>query len=225
MYHCRDCSVNDKVYLCSRCFHDSACMNHQWRISYVPSVDIESQTNGELGSSIPRNSACDCGDPRMFNSSFDCNYHLPSEFRPVPNLHHCNYLFQKDDIMFHCGTCYHSGRNFGREVQDLGIDSWICRRCFDPDQHINHQIKQGISRNEGHYCHCGDQAILQTVSQTSHSEGPIPALFLGFNCRDDHNRQNVLCATDIKEGMFYYTCKVYIIDFLKIFFFFKFRCI
>lgn len=210
VYHCQDCSVNDMAVLCSRCFHGSACMDHQWRISYVPSVANESQANRQLHSNSPRNSAsCDCGDPRMFKATFDCSYHLPPDFRPVPNLHHCNYLFQKNDIMFHCLTCYHSGINAGREVQDLAIDAWICKRCFDPDQHIDHQIVQGISRNEGHYCHCGDKAILRNITQNTRSEGSIFAPCLGFTCRDDHNRRNVLCATDIKEGMFFYTCKVH----------------
>lgn len=215
VYHCRDCSFNEMTVLCSRCFYGSACIDHQWRMdSYFPSsATIDSQlTNGRCDLSSPESVAsCDCGDPRMFKILTDCNYHLPSEFRPVPNLHHCNYLFQKRDVMFHCRTCYSSSSNSGQKVQD-GIDAWICKRCFDPGRHVDHQIEQSISRNEGHYCHCGNQAILRNVSQDLLSEGI--SLSLGFNCNDDHNRQNVLCAADINEGMFYYTCKVHMTFFV-----------
>lgn len=215
VYHCRDCSFNEMTVLCSRCFYGSACIDHQWRMdSYFPSsATIDSQlTNGRCDLSSPESIAsCDCGDPRMFKTLTDCNYHLPSEFRPVPNLHHCNYLFQKRDVMFHCRTCYSSSSNSGQKVQD-GIDAWICKRCFDPGRHVDHQIEQGISRNEGHYCHCGNEAILRNVSQDLLSEGI--SLSLGFTCNDDHNRQNVLCAADINEGMFYYTCKVHMTFFV-----------
>ncbi|KAF9356395.1 hypothetical protein BGX26_005340 [Mortierella sp. AD094] len=187
--------------------------------------------------------SCDCGDPEMFKTAFDCNYHLPQEFRPVPNLIHCNYLFQRNETMFRCRTCHlvdtgdddfngvddvdcgdedesssaceSINDSFERTVERVDSclsDIWICARCFDPEDHRGHDIEEIVNeRNEGLYCHCGDQTILRQTPSAANaadsSTGCAAAAGASLDCRDDHNRQNVLCTTDIKEGMFYYSCK------------------
>lgn len=140
--------------------------------------------------------SCGCGDPKLFRKAIDCNYHLPRVFRPVPQLHHCGYLFQISEIMIRCRTC-HVFNVEGEEEEDV----WICGRCFDPTLHVDHETEETVNHwNEGLYCRCGDPTILrggvETVAGTK------------MKCRDDHNRQTVLCATEIKNGMFFYRCQV-----------------
>ncbi|KAF9995022.1 hypothetical protein BGZ79_000203, partial [Entomortierella chlamydospora] len=331
IYHCRDCSFNDMVVLCSRCFHNSGCVNHRWRMGEFQSPVIESEGSKTLAKKERRRKAakavskedgdnnrglssstsiggldvvaedpgedhnavgqkrlhrlhpveaedgdesddeddgededgdspddkeledlthgvsCDCGDPEMFKTAFDCTYHLPQEFRPVPNLIHCNYLFQKNETMFRCRTCYHvdtGDDDFNDDVDDADVDVdssgesesssgcesindsfehtvegvvgsclsdiWICGRCFVPEDHRGHDIEEIINeRNEGLYCHCGDPTILRQTPSVADDVASDALAVSGasLNCRDDHNRQNVLCTTDIKEGMFYYSCK------------------
>ncbi|KAF9971877.1 hypothetical protein BGZ73_005071 [Actinomortierella ambigua] len=128
--------------------------------------------------------SCDCGDPSMFKSAFDCNYHLPEEYRPTPHLKCCNYQFLVQEIMYHCRTCHVPG-------------SWICSRCYDSVQHAGHPIDTARNeKNEGRYCKCGDQR----------------AMLAKLECRDDHNRQNILCTNDIKEGSYYYSCETCQVD-------------
>ncbi|KAF9340800.1 hypothetical protein BGZ91_000171 [Linnemannia elongata] len=233
VYHCQDCSTHEGVALCSRCFFASECVTHQWRASQfssgihgkrggstglvddtlasiVDGLGISQGTfEGSTGSMHPlvqqhRDEAeveeevvvrCGCGDSGMFRKAFDCNYHLPQEFRPVPQSHHCNYLFQRQEVMFQCGTC-HVSRN--------GEDVWICGRCFVPAQHVGHDIEEAVNHwNEGLYCRCGDLSILQNQTASEGSEAGTES-----RCGDDHYRQTVLCATEIKDGMFYYRCKV-----------------
>ncbi|KAG0235958.1 hypothetical protein BGW42_004413 [Actinomortierella wolfii] len=123
--------------------------------------------------------SCDCGDPSMFKSAFDCNYHLPDEYRPIQHLKFCNYQFRVQEMMYHCRTCHVPG-------------AWICVRCYDSVQHAGHPIDQERNvKNEGRYCKCGDQM----------------SMLAKLECRDDHNRQNILCTNDIKEGTFYYSCE------------------
>ncbi|KAF8984475.1 hypothetical protein BGZ46_007939 [Entomortierella lignicola] len=321
IYHCRDCSFNDMVVLCSRCFHNSGCVNHRWRMGEFKNPVRESQRSkalkrkerrrqkaagksvykeeeeeqgekrekqvghdGELSasglvdsldiaeenpshdassqkSSLPKSPpaemneidnnddggssdddddddeeieeedndleqqeseepvyriSCDCGDPEMFKTAFDCNYHLPQEFRPVPSLIHCNYLFQRNETMFRCRTCHIVDE--GNDDNSPAFDSmdetplsdiWICARCFDPEDHSDHDVEEMLNvRNEGLYCHCGDPTI-QRPNLSNAAAGSTTAASTGasLDCRDDHNRQNVLCTTEIKEGMFYYSCK------------------
>ncbi|KAF9114814.1 hypothetical protein BGX27_009762 [Mortierella sp. AM989] len=322
IYHCRDCSFNDMVVLCSRCFHNSGCMNHRWRMGafQIPVVEPErsktssakrarrqnagkavSKEHGEYDSDstsvvidsldvmtgdscdashdtnhkpLPKlhpveveneggdcdgegdddledvepeepvhRASCDCGNPEMFKTAFDCSYHLPQEFRPVPNLIHCNYLFQRNETMFRCKTCYlvdvdvdddgdESSSACGSikdSCTDFRSDIWICARCFDPEDHSSHDIEEVINvHNEGLYCHCGDPTILRHISSTSSAANstescaataPASSTVVGGgpDCRDDHNRQNILCTTDIKEGMFYYCCKTCQTDSTRIF--------
>ncbi|KAG0209580.1 hypothetical protein BGX28_010195 [Mortierella sp. GBA30] len=183
-------------------------------------------------------SSCDCGDPEMFRTVFDCHYHLPQEYRPVPSLAHCNYLFLQEETMYRCRDCHFDGSDIdvlsseqqrqtddthrlddAYEVyeQDRGCntapDIWICSRCFDPEQHRGHAIEESINHhNRGLYCHCGDPAILKnpparSTAASAAAAAPSESETL-YVCRDDHNRQNVLCTTDIKEGMPYYSCKI-----------------
>ena len=134
---------------------------------------------------------CGCGDPGLFRKAFDCNYHLPQEFRPVPQSHHCNYLFQKQEVMFQCRTCHVSRNN---------EDVWICGRCFVPAQHVGHETEEAVNHwNEGLYCRCGDPSALQDQAS---SEGLVAGTESW--CGDVLNRHTVLCATDINDGMFYY---------------------
>ncbi|KAG0004337.1 E3 ubiquitin-protein ligase ubr1 [Modicella reniformis] len=247
IYHCRDCSFNDKVVLCSRCFHGSACINHRWRMGAFQTPEVKVESGSETGSksvlstvveslSIGKGSSkdgstkemtkaktptvsCDCGDPAMFKTAFDCNYHLPQEFRPMPNLIHCDYLFKKGETMFRCRTCHYVGEEeenhrhgnltttevkddgYSEMGTDISSDIWVCRRCFDPTEHRGHDIEALVNeRNEGYYCHCGDPTILRRLP-------PDATLDSCFSCEDDHNRQTVLCTTEIKEGMVYYSCK------------------
>ncbi|KAF9964275.1 hypothetical protein BGZ70_006692 [Mortierella alpina] len=175
----------------------------------------------------------------MFKTVFDCNYHLPQEYRPVPSLLICNYLFQQGETMYRCLTCHFDGneaeafaadeqrQDYGPQVEPLEdeahnqtpgpcleADVWICDRCFDPEQHIGHVLEEAVNhQNRGAYCHCGDVAILRNP----HARPPaalssVPGAILAetealYACKDDHNRQNMLCTTDIKEGMLYYSCK------------------
>ncbi|KAF9196732.1 hypothetical protein BGZ50_007896 [Haplosporangium sp. Z 11] len=337
IYHCRDCSFNDRVVLCSRCFHSSACVGHRWRMgefqaprtpeilpetvdtelpqpgdidlrrdssssSFIvdalgigdgldkntdTETDTETETEMEMemetgrkSDQYPRDNAhynsnngdsgdnpevaeetesdaimgvsCDCGDPRMFRTAFDCNYHLPEEFRPVPSLVHCNYLFLLGDAMYRCRTCHvvenHpagltevdsesklqekdidivTNNDHGNDSDDNGSNSthdeeeqtddeeheyedesdvWICGRCFDLGQHQGHDIETATNqRNEGLYCHCGDPTILREPSLSTAT--PATTETSVTECKDDHNRQNILCTTDIKAGMYYYKCE------------------
>ncbi|KAG0265822.1 hypothetical protein BG011_003973 [Mortierella polycephala] len=343
IYHCRDCSFNDRVVLCSRCFHSSACVGHRWRMGefqaprtpeilpetvetehpqpgemelrkdsspssfIVDALDIgdeldkdtdadaDTDTETETETETARNSnqyprdnahsnsnsgdgsdspevgeeaesdvvmgvSCDCGDPRMFRTAFDCNYHLPEEFRPVPSLVHCNYLFLLGDVMYRCRTCHvvdnHptcltevdsenklQEKNIDKDIdKDVDIDInnghdndiddngsdimhdkeeqtddeehecedesdlWICGQCFDLGQHQGHDIETATNRrNEGLYCHCGDQTILREPSSSTAT--PATTETSVTECKDDHNRQNILCTTDIKSGMYYYKCQ------------------
>jgi hypothetical protein len=50
------------------------------------------------------------------------------------------------------------------------------------------------------YCRCGDPTILRRGSEA--------VAGMEVKCRDDHNRQTALCATEIKNGMFFYRCQV-----------------
>jgi len=319
IYHCQDCSVDDRVVICSRCFHGSACIHHRWRMgeflgsrsrpnvrssssssSSQPSntsshrseqagksngahsgasrrasdesealsvlvdglsiqaeplrnipVDKQSSNGKSIGSTTQEEEAeksapkgdeesgvdtvatCDCGDPSLFKTAFDCNYHLPDEYRPMPHLVQCNYLFLRGDTMYNCRTCY---ENTGAET--TGTTAWICEHCFDPQTHKDHEVeKMTNARNEGLYCHCGspDQHPITSVAsasprastakvlrEKSASEGPGENVDMGkegddnnsktdqtiTGCTDDHNRQTVLCSREIKEGMFYYKCQV-----------------
>ncbi|KAF9288990.1 hypothetical protein BGZ68_010221 [Mortierella alpina] len=299
IYHCRDCSFNDRVVLCSRCFHSSGCVDHRWRMgefqsqktragegdssdvssldptgrSISPSITIEGLAIGQSTFNSARaesshdrgattldadlyppistaddasvsyggsaGASCDCGDPEMFKTVFDCNYHLPQEYRPVPSLIHCNYLFQQGEAMYRCRTCHFDGTESeataadrqGRDYvphaealehkahdHDLGscleADVWICERCFDPEQHVGHVLEEAVNhQNRGAYCHCGDVAILRNpLTRPSAAATSVPGVILAesetlYACKDDHNRQNMLCTTDIKEGMLYYSCK------------------
>ncbi|GJJ72492.1 hypothetical protein EMPS_04850 [Entomortierella parvispora] len=311
IYHCQDCSVDDRVVICSRCFHGSACMNHRWRMgeflgsspksnsrssssssSSQPSntsslrshgahsaqvgrgarapeesevlsvlvdnlsiqtepsrnnpVDMQSSQGKPVVSTIQEEdveesapeddeesgveavATCDCGDPSLFKTAFDCNYHLPDEYRPMPHLVQCNYLFLRGDSMYQCRTCYGS-----TEAGTSCSTAWICEHCFDLEKHKDHQIEKTTNiRNEGLYCHCGspDRRAASTsafaVPSTStekilreKSTSEIP----GENkerednntkkdrttgeCMDDHNRQTVICSREIKEGMYYYKCQ------------------
>ncbi|KAF9926353.1 hypothetical protein BGZ67_008164 [Mortierella alpina] len=299
IYHCRDCSFNDRVILCSRCFHSSGCVDHRWRMgefqsqktrageydpadvpgedstgrsispsitveglaighntfnsartelstdrgakpldaNLCPPVSIAEDASASYGGSV--GTSCDCGDPEMFKTVFDCNYHLPQEYRPVPSLIHCNYLFQQGETMFRCRTCHFDGTDTDafaadQQGQDSGLhaealeqefcnrgpgscleaDVWICERCFDPEQHIGHVLEEAVNhQNRGAYCHCGDIAILKDPhARPSAVASSVPGAILTesealYACKDDHNRQNMLCTTDIKEGMLYYSCK------------------
>ncbi|KAF9145732.1 hypothetical protein BG015_011792 [Linnemannia schmuckeri] len=233
IYHCQDCSAHEGVALCSRCFFASDCVTHQWRVGQFWS-GAQSNKRGSTGGSVDDTLAsvvdglgirqgalgsstnsmhpleqrqqeeaedeedivvrCGCGDPGLFRKAFDCNYHLPQEFRPVPQSHHCNYLFQREEVMFQCHTCH---------VYRKNDDVWICGRCFDPMQHVGHETEEVVNHwNEGLYCRCGDPSIFQ---EQPVSEGLVVGA--ESKCRDDHNRQTVLCATDIKDGMFFYRCQ------------------
>ncbi|KAF9137808.1 hypothetical protein BGX30_009875 [Mortierella sp. GBA39] len=237
VYHCQDCSTHEGVALCSRCFFASDCVTHQWRAgqfssgihgkrggstgladdalaSVVDGLGISQGVfGGSTGSMHPLVQQrqdeveveedvvvrCGCGDPSLFKKAFDCNYHLPQEFRPVPQSHHCNYLFQRQEVMFRCRTCHASKNN---------ENVWICGRCFVPAQHVGHETEEAVNHwNEGLYCRCGDPGILQDQAV---SEGLVAGTEL--RCWDDHNRQTVLCATKIKDGMFYYRCQSCQID-------------
>jgi len=267
VYHCRDCSFNDKVVLCSRCFHGSGCINHRWKMGAFqnPKAPIEAGSEASIKGSKSRSGSvssvvvedlavtegdsvngqskettaetykvsCDCGDPTMFKTAFDCNYHLPQEFRPVPHLSHCNYLFKKGETMYRCGTCHfvsdRKGNSDSEDTQQdqeeeeagnvgaVGVESdiWLCRRCFDPADHRGHKLEAVINeRNEGFFCHCGDSTILRKNSEAGGTVAGCSASSTTcmddccFSCEDDHNRQTVLCTTEIKEGMLYYSCKV-----------------
>lgn len=233
VYHCEDCSTHEGVALCSRCFFASDCVTHQWRAGQFSSgihgkrggitgsaydtlasvVDGLGISQGAFGGStgsmhplvqqqqdeaeVEENVVvrCGCGDPGLFRKAFDCNYHLPLEFRPVPHSYHCSYLFQRQEVMFRCRTCHISRSN---------EDVWICGRCFVPAQHVGHETEEAVNHwNEGLYCRCGDPSILQDQAV---SEGLVAGT--ESRCGDDHNRQTVLCATEIKDGMFYYRCQV-----------------
>ncbi|KAG9065483.1 hypothetical protein KI688_001769 [Linnemannia hyalina] len=233
VYHCQDCSTHDGVALCSRCFFASDCVTHQWRAGQFSS-DIHGKRGGSTGLADDALASvvdglgisqgafggstgsmhplvqqqqdeaeveedvvvrCGCGDPSLFKKAFDCNYHLPQEFRPVAQSHHCSYLFQRQEVMFRCRTCHVSKNN---------EDVWICGRCFVPAQHVGHETEEAVNHwNEGLYCRCGDPGIFQDQAV---SEGLVAGTEL--RCWDDHNRQTVLCATKIKDGMFYYRCQV-----------------
>ncbi|KAI1295072.1 hypothetical protein EDD11_008031 [Mortierella claussenii] len=282
IYHCQNCSFNDMVVLCSRCFHNSGCVKHRWRMgvfqppqaqtalansSSRPSTPIveslaiipeneqenenenECDSTGKVGTSEQQPTAsqqitsiegvndeeggreldptsgttlrasCDCGDPAMFKTSFDCSYHLPQEFRPLPALTHCNYLFQLQETMFRCRTCHLVGQHKADSaVPDADTpvlsDIWICSKCFDPEDHAEHQVEERINeQNEGLHCHCGDPTILRHRLANA-ADGALPANAAAsttdeaiVECRDDHNRQTVLCTTDIKEGDYYYKCE------------------
>ncbi|KAF8937221.1 hypothetical protein BGZ58_003085 [Dissophora ornata] len=245
IYHCRDCSFHETVILCSRCFHASGCVNHRWRMGAFqpPEPDLTSgpasgspssnkivdglKVAGDKKSPSEKDAqvekhiqvSCDCGDPAMFKTSFDCNYHLPQEFRPVPNLVHCDYLFQRGEIMYRCRTCHFVDEKDSdkdepnaSDVQDgsseQGSDIWICGRCFDPEDHHGHAVEELTNeRNEGFYCHCGDPTILRSPPNLAANSGASAATGGSLECRDDHNRQNVLCTANIGEGMVYYQCK------------------
>ncbi|KAF9583509.1 hypothetical protein BGW38_009303 [Lunasporangiospora selenospora] len=249
IYHCRDCSVNKFVVLCSRCFHGSSCMNHNWKMGVFQKTDSTEQrflTGGSSDNDITGSQAspkiqeitedaedsqepkqepydasvvatCDCGDATLFKNAFDCNYHLPEEFRPVPHLVHCNYLFSREDPMFRCKTCH--------QFEHGNEDVWICERCFDTEEHQGHDIERVHGKrvamnvcHEGLYCHCGDPSVTKSshsAALTPHdastgraASSSSPTATGTIECKDDHNRQNQLCAKEIKEGERYYSCKV-----------------
>ena len=270
IYHCQDCSAHEGVVLCSRCFHGSACVNHEWRMGEFPRRESKlggggstedtfttvvdglgirqaafnastspSREGQDLGLGIGPDSGafleqsahedsdtamggnvitCGCGDPGLFRRAFDCNYHLPQEFRPVSHLIHCNYLFQRQEVMYQCRTCYRVVGKTGEEE-----DIWICGRCFDPEQHEGHETEQAENHwNEGLYCRCGDSSILRdhggseagSIAAEMEPENDMVSMSAALTatamkrCSDDHNRQTVLCTTKIKEGASYYQCKV-----------------
>ncbi|KAG0299769.1 hypothetical protein BGZ98_009774 [Dissophora globulifera] len=276
IYHCRDCSFHEMVVLCSRCFHNSGCINHRWRMgafqSPVAEADSPSMSTpgtrlvgrrkrtdmksmgGDVNITTPSSSAtvaslavagestdesssseqgprspkhairvsCDCGDPTMFKTSFDCTYHLPHEFRPVASLAHCNYLFQRNEVMYRCRTCHFASEqeqgdgevvssHVGSKRDTAVSEVWICRKCFDTEDHQGHDIEEVVNeRNEGFYCHCGDPTILRnpvaSIAAGNEGAGAPTASDLPM-CRDDHNRQNVLCTAEITAGVSYYQCK------------------
>ncbi|KAF9569936.1 hypothetical protein EC968_002414 [Mortierella alpina] len=168
-----------------------------------PPVSIADDASALYGGSV--GASCDCGDPEMFKTVFDCNYHLPQEYRPVPSLIHCNYLFQQGETMYRCHTCHFDGKeadafaadqqsqDFGvhaegdeHEAHDRGLSScleadvWICERCFDPEQHIGHVLEEVVNhQNRGAYCHCGDAAILRNPrARPSTAPSSVPGAIL-----------------------------------------------
>ncbi|KAF9920849.1 hypothetical protein FBU30_009201 [Linnemannia zychae] len=180
VYHCADCSANDKVVLCSNCFYGSNCVNHQWRIGEfqgserikqnISADDLLAAVIDELGINQDQDSSeedlmfatCGCGDPKLFQKAFDCNHHLPQTFRPVPHLKCCNYLFERQENMYRCITCFEG------EGVKLDEDVWICGRCFDEEAHRDHETEQTVNWwNEGLYCRCGDVSILKDQSLES----------------------------------------------------------
>ncbi|KAG0055382.1 hypothetical protein BGZ83_008774 [Gryganskiella cystojenkinii] len=176
---------------------------------------------------------CDCGDPSLFKTAFDCNYHLPDEYRPVPHLVQCNYLFLKGDTMYRCLTCELAPATSDSTSSELiGERSlsealWTCERCFDMDAHRDHKFEEFTNkRNEGLYCHCGSPDNCRSACSKSDTPKitPSPPVTQGEDkeededesedsdaieteCCDDHNRQTILCSKEIKEGTYYYKCE------------------
>ncbi|KAK3837388.1 MAG: hypothetical protein J3R72DRAFT_449850 [Linnemannia gamsii] len=242
IYHCEDCSAHEGVFLCSRCFYGSACVNHQWQMGEFPRREIK-HTNGSTGDmlssvvdglgisqvsfgasmsslhAVESSHAeqdevleeeglvvsCGCGDPGLFRKAFDCNYHLPQTFRPAPHLVQCNRLFDRQEVMYRCRTCYVARSG------DKSEEIWMCERCFDMADHEDHETETAVNHwNEGLYCCCVDSNIVR-------KQDPLHSTKIGNPtgmtlCKDDHDRQTALCATDIKDGMFFYQCESCQID-------------